>query len=231
MYHPDRLSTYCFLRLCPWKWLPQWEWWAEYIFQGQGRGLEDSNYLGQPMVTSFQWPSPPKCSSCLWALLSKDKMPVAMAAILQWWGGWSKTKASQDSRILMSLLSDWINDYIWTPCEKAFYIPLCILMFPVTYSQNQLSSIDINLVAAFIGFLEIVWLLHTFDIRATLIYATVVLLSSPYLMIKLLLWDVLRNMLQLFWETFVALSERSLYHVRKWHKSFDNFMPSFDKVS
>lgn len=106
-----------------------------------------------------------------------------MAVILQR-VAWSKTKASQDGCILMSLSRNWINQWLYLNFMwEGFWLS------PVTYSQEQPSSININFIAAFISFFEIMWLVHNFAVRATLIYATVVLLSSLYLMIKLLLWD------------------------------------------
>lgn len=46
------IPSLAFSRLCPCKWLPPWEWWAERIFQGQGRNRGASKCLGQA-----HWPT------------------------------------------------------------------------------------------------------------------------------------------------------------------------------
>ena len=182
---------------------------------------------------SSWWPPPTYCSSCLWALSSdSSKMPGATAAILQWWEEGLKQKHHKDGCILMSLWSNWINQWLYLDllCEGLLYTIVhfgCLLYL----QPKQPSSIDISFTAGFISFLEIMWLVHAFAIRATSIYATAVLLSSLYLMIKWIDLGSENNTLTVVLRKLCCLSERSLCHVSKWHKSFDSFVPLFDKVS
>ena len=133
------------------------------------------------------------------------------------------------------------------------YTPLCTVWAPVTCSQKQPSDTDVNLTfgfiflfficvcvcvfsfifiiwrlitlqyCSFISFLEIMWVAHAFATSATLIYASG-FFCLLYLQMKLidLRWD--SHMLQSFKEISVALCERPLHFVWKWHNSFDKIM-------